>query len=140
MSFLNIFKISYYFDSYSLSTFPGFWAILVITVIALGASVWLKVKSDKWSYVRREITARITGPIFLVSWLNLLWLFFRYEGVVILSWRLWPALMIGFLIYSGVMLWRWIKIELPKKQAKRETNADTKQHYLRRFKNQSKKK
>lgn len=133
MSFSNIFKLSYYFDSYAWATFPGFWVVLGLTIVLLIGSLIVKARSLKMSYSKREIIARITGPVFLVSWLFLLWMFMRYEGVVYLSWRFWPLMMFIYLIVAGVLLYRFITIELPKKKERAQAGGDVKQHYLRRF-------
>lgn len=133
MSFSNIFKLSYFFDSYAWSTFPGFWIVLGLAIVALIGSVYLKIRSKKMVYAKRQIIGRITGPVFLVSWLFLLWMFMRYEGVVYLSWRFWPLLMFIYLLVAGVFLYRFIKIELPKKKERAQGGDEVKQHYLRRF-------
>jgi hypothetical protein len=133
MSFYHLLKLSYYFDSNAWSTFPGFWIFFGVALAALVASVVLKIQSKKMAYSKREVIARITGPVFLVSWLFLLWMFLRYEGVPYLSWRFWPVLMFIYLIVAAVLLVKFIRVELPKKKEKRVTGSDVKQHYLRRF-------
>jgi uncharacterized membrane protein YkvI len=138
MSFLHLFQLSYYFDSYSLSTFPGFWIVVGVMAVLVVASVIVKKRSGGMTYAKREMISRITGPVFVAAWLSLLWLFFRYEGIIYLSWRLWPLIIFIYLVVSAVNLWRWKKTELPKKQAKSLTGDDTKQKYLRRFQGKGK--
>lgn len=133
MSILNLFHLSYYFDNYAYQTFPGFWIVLGLAIVALVASVILKDKSKNMVFAKRAIIGRITGPVFISSWILLLWMFFRYEGVVYLAWRVWPALIFVYLVVSGVLLYRFIKVELPKKKEKAVPQEDVKQSYLRRF-------
>lgn len=136
MSFSNFFQISYYFDSYPVAVFSGFWVVLGLTVFVLAASVWLRMKAEKWSYARREITKRITGPLFLSSWLMLLWMFFRFEGIPVMTWRLWPFLLVLFLLISAGRLIYWVRVVLPRKKERASQGDGVKQHYLKRFKNQ----
>ncbi len=133
MSFLHLFQISYYFDSNAWSTFAGFWIVLGIAAVALIASVILRIKSKKMAYAKREVIERITGPVFVVSWVFLLWMFFRYEGVPYLSWRLWPLLLVIYLVVEAVLLVKFIRIDLPKKREGKNLYSDTKQKYLKRF-------
>lgn len=133
MSLLKLVQPGYYFENFTESTFTGFWVVFGLAVVALGASVWLRRKAKAWSFEKREITLRITGPVFVASWLMMLWMFFRYEGIIYLSWRFWPALIFIYLAVSAVLLWRWVKLELPKRKERAKSGDDTKQHYLRRF-------
>lgn len=133
MSILNLFHLSYYFDNYAYQTFPGFWVVLGLAVVVLVGSVILKNKSKSMVFAKRAIIAKITAPLFISSWILLVWMFFRYEGVVYLAWRLWPTLILIYLIVSGVLLYRFIKVELPQKREKAVPQEDVKQSYLRRF-------
>jgi len=133
LAFTHLFKLSYYFDSYPTATFPGFWVILGLTAVVMVASLALKARSANWSYTKREIMGRITGPLFVTSWIFLIWLFFRYQGIVYLTWRLWPLVLFVYLVVSAVRLVIFIKSDLPKKRENRDPGAAVKQHYLRRF-------
>ncbi len=131
MSLLNIFKISYYFDNNTGSTFTGFWVLVGLVVLLLIASVVLKRKPELVK-IDRRVLYKMTRIAFIFSWIMLLWLFFRYEGVMYLSWRFWPAILILWVIYEKVLLYRFWKYELPARRSRGDENS-SKEKYLRRF-------
>lgn len=139
MSLLSIFKISYYFDNNTGSTFTGFWVVVALMVLFLVASLVIKKKPELVKKFDRRVVYRLTRVAFIFAWVMLLWLFFRYEGIPYLSWRLWPAILLIWAIYEKVMTYRLWKYELPARRSQGAAMGD-KEKYLRRFQGKRSKK
>ena len=132
MSIRGIFDPNYYFDSFPYHLFPGFWWVIGAVGILLVASVVAKRRSAKLEYYKREIISRLTRTGFIFSWLFLLWAFFRFNGVPALNWRLWPALLGVYVLIELFYLWRFAKVDYPKRLAKKP-GLRTADKYLKRF-------
>ena len=133
MSFSNLLNFSYYFQNDAFYTFLGFWVVFVLFVLLILGSWIVSAKfMKKWNYINRTIASRLMRASQIVGWLGLLWLFFRYESIPMFSWRIWPALLFVYLIVEIVMLIKWVKVDYPKKRAKKKGMGD-KDLYLRKF-------
>lgn len=132
MSITNLLHWSYYFDSNMASTFSGFWVGVIITALIILASAILSVKAGKFNHYKKLIAVRITRMGFIIGWAGLIWLFMRYQTIPYFSWRLWPALLFIYLVIELWYLYRFIKIDYPKKM-KDKGKSKEKDIYLRRF-------
>ena len=133
----GIFNPSYYFDSNPYHLFPAFWWIVGVVAFILVASVVVKQRSGKLSFYKREIISRLTRIGFVFSWLFLLWSFLRFNGVPVLNWRLWPVLVLVYVLIELIYLWKFAKVDYPKRLAKKPA-LRTADKYLKRFEGRGK--
>ena len=109
MSLLNVFKLSYYFDAFSGSVFTGFWWGFgaLVTVFLVTFLLGLKWGRDKTATGRvKEVRGAWLSIGYTLGVVGLLWLFFRYQGIPYLNWRLWPAALIVVTVVRAVLMWR----------------------------------
>ncbi len=106
--------------------------MVVGLILLLIGGLIVRAKSKRWAYFGREVALRATSIGFIIGWLGLLWLFFRYEGIPYFTWRLWPALLIIYVLVALYYLVRFIRVDYPERQKQRGSRAD-KDVYLRRF-------
>ncbi|OGB74025.1 hypothetical protein A2V68_01500 [candidate division Kazan bacterium RBG_13_50_9] len=135
MSFLNLFKFGYYFDSMPGYTFPGFWIVLIILivvfVVSLAGSFRLSRARDMSGH-KKMLWSSWVNLGYLLSLVGLAWLFFRYQGVVYLNWRLWPALLaIGVVGWTGYLIYlsRWV---LPQKLSRQQEKVSQAYYFRHR--------
>lgn len=131
---MGIFNWTYYFDDNLSSMFWGwgYWVVLGVLVAMIVATYVIPAKTKQLSYLPRELVLRSVRLATLEGWLMLLWLFFRFEGVRYLSWRLWPTFLIIYaLVQIGLMI-KFAKVDFPKKRASKVTGQE-KEKYLRRY-------
>ncbi|RLC37379.1 hypothetical protein DRH29_02150 [candidate division Kazan bacterium] len=95
-------------------------------------STIISFKAGKWNYFKRQIAIRLTRTGFIVGWFGLALIWFRFEGIPYLSWRLWPAILFVYFIVELIYLAKFIFLDFPKKKAKKSGKED-KDLYLRRF-------
>ncbi|MDD5606195.1 MAG: hypothetical protein PHR51_02660 [Patescibacteria group bacterium] len=133
MSFLNIFKLSYYFDNSIHYTFTGMWVVAVILALLIIACWIINYKfAKKWTFLKRIVAERLTRAGYIVGWVGLAWLFFRYESIPYFSVRMWPLLLFIYVVVEVVYLIKWVKKDYPRLKAKKKGMGD-KDLYLRKF-------
>lgn len=132
----HIFKISYYFDSYVNPDFKLLLPLVIIFGLLLVITIILQRKFNK-------LNKQFSGDkkFWWTHWLNigyttsivsLVHLFFRYENIPYLNWRLWPALLVLGLIGWIAYLMYYRRFILPKKQADREERKGVASYFRRR--------
>lgn len=114
MSILNLFKFSYYFDT-SVNYSPKyFWVILSLLIVIFFASLVVNsklIKNKNMSGIKRKFFLNWTNLGLIISSIGLVYLFFRYQGILYLNWRFWPTILIlwglsraAYLIYFKVKI------------------------------------
>lgn len=136
MNLLHIFRFSYYTDSYVDPDFKLLWPLVIIWVLGLAATIilhWRLVKlGKKWSGDRKFWWTHGLNIGYTLSIVGLVHLFFRYQNIPYLNWRLWPSLMVlGLLGWIGYLVYYRYKL-LPKKVAERETKKSLAYYFRRR--------
>ncbi|OGB75434.1 hypothetical protein A2810_01020 [candidate division Kazan bacterium RIFCSPHIGHO2_01_FULL_49_10] len=135
MSLLHLFKISYYFDPVVSYDFPGFWVVVVLLAAALMFSVWF----GRTIAHRKNLSGHVRE--FWQGWVNLggtlsivglIYLFFRFENLMYVNWRLWPALLILYVIGRSLYLIYVYKKVLPKRAAEKESRKMMSYYFRRR--------
>lgn len=139
MHFINLFKISYYFNAFPDATFKLFWPLVILMGLLLVITIILHLRM-------RKITKQLSGDqkFWWTHWLNmgytiscvsLLHLFFRFETIPYVNWRIWPALLVvGVAGWIGYLIYYRYKL-LPKKKADREVRKNLAYYFRRRRKN-----
>ena len=115
MNILNIFRPSYYFDTFSGTSFPGFWIVFGVLVAVFCVMLWLGVRwgQDKKATGRaRETRGAWLSIGYGLSLIGLLWLFFRYQGIPYLNWRLWPAILLVATAVRAWLVWRGSRLRV----------------------------
>lgn len=134
MSILNLFKISYYLNGSLGYTFRGFWVVVVLLIMILVISFIAGAKigrNKRIGGLYRNFYLQWVNLGYFLSILGLVLIFCRYQGIGYFSWRLWPALVIVWiLVRIGQLIYLKKKI-LPKKLADCDKQI-TKAKYLRR--------
>ena len=134
MSLLNLFKISYYFDPVVGYYFAGLWVVVGLLVAILVASIWLGrivARKKDISGITREFWQGWTGLGYTLSVLGLIYILVRFENLMYVNWRLWPALLILWAAYrSGQLIYLYKKV-LPRRAAER-ANRKAQSYYFRR--------
>lgn len=131
---MGIFNWTYYFDDNLTSMFWGwgYWVVLGLLVILVVAAYVVPGKTKKLPYLARELVLRSSRLALLEGWLLLIWLFFRFEGVRYLSWRLWPAILVIYaLVQIGAMI-KFAKVDFPRKRASKISGQE-KEKYLKKY-------
>ena len=135
MSLANIFKISYYFDNFAGYDFSGFWIILgfllCILFVALIGSAKLG-RNKKLAFSRKFLISSWINLGYLLSIVGLCLLFFRYQGIPYLNWRIWPTVLIIVVIVQAISLIYHQKKVLPKKDAERQSRINQQYYFKRR--------
>lgn len=126
MNLLHLFQISYYFDSFSGTIFPGFWVafgvLVAIFLVTLGFGI--KWGQDKSATGRiKEARGKWLSLGYAFSIIGLGWLFFRYQGIPYFNWRLWPVALVIAAIVRVVMLWRTSRARRAATQAHSGTKS-----------------
>jgi len=107
MSILNLFKFSYYFDP-SINYNSGyFWIVLGILIAIFFVSLVVNsklIKNKSISGIKRKFLLNWTNLGLIISSIGLVYLFFRYESIPYLNWRLWPTLLILWGLSRAVYL------------------------------------
>ncbi|MFH0912352.1 MAG: hypothetical protein V1807_01700 [Patescibacteria group bacterium] len=135
MNFLNIFKLSYYFDSYAGPELALLWPLVILMVIVLAGTIVLNIRlvkfSKQWIGERKFWWAHWLNIGYTFSITGLAGLFFRYESIPYFNWRFWPALMIvGIVGWIGYLIYYRYKL-LPQKRAD-QVNRQQRAYYFRR--------
>lgn len=137
MSFANIFKISYYFDSSVGYTFTGFWVVVGILFLILVVSIFGSIKlgkNKKDSQRKKFLLSSWVNIGYLFSILGLFLLFFRYQGIAYLNWRFWiDILLLVIIVWGGYLIYYQKKI-LPKKNAEKDIKISQQYYFKRRRK------
>ena len=138
MNLLNIFHFSYYTDNYLSPEWQWFWPLVIIWGLGLIITIvfnWRFIKlSKKWSGDHKFWWTHILNMGYTLSVVSLVHLFFRYENIPYLNWRLWPALMVlGLLGWGGYLVYYRYRL-LPKKVADRENRKSLAYYFRRRRK------
>ena len=137
MSLIHIFYPTYYFDKNIEPLFPGFWGVVAIMGIILMVTIVLNLRSSgSFKKLPKEKKFWWTHWLnigYTVSLVELVWLFFRFEAIPYLNWRLWPALMIlgvlGWLGYLGYYRYKLLPQHLVEKE-----QQQSRAYYFRRRK------
>ena len=123
MRIFNIFKISYYFDSYVAPEFIWLWMMVILLGLVLLITIffnWRMAKlGKKWSGDTKFWWTHGLNMGYTLSIIGLIHLFFRYQNIPYLNWRLWPALLVlGIVGWVAYLVYYRYKL-LPKKHADR---------------------
>jgi hypothetical protein len=131
---MGIFNWTYYFDDNLASMFWGwgYWVVLSLLVLMVVATYIVPGKTKKLPYLQRELILRSVRLASLFGWTTLVWLFFRFEGVRYLSWRLWPAILVLYVLVQIGLMIKFAKIDFPTKRASRISGQE-KEKYLKRY-------
>jgi len=134
MKFTNILHWTYYFDDNLTMTFLGwgYWVILGLLVLMIVAAIVVPHKTKKLPFLRRQVVLKSAAAASIFGWLMLVWLFFRYEGIRYLSWRLWAVLLIIYAIVQIGLIVKFAKFDFPKKRAGKISGQE-KEKYLKRY-------
>jgi len=134
ISLTGIFHLSYYFDDNLTLTFLGwgYWIVVLFLLACIVGAFVIPRKTKNFSYLPRQIWLKIGQVANLTGWLGLIWLFFRYEGIRYLSWRLWPAILIIYILVEVGLMIKLAKYDFPKKRASKITGQE-KEKYLKRY-------
>lgn len=134
MSFGNLFKIGYYFDSTAAYTFSSFWGVVAVLVVILIISFWqsqLLQRNKHLGGLQKKLLFEWVNLGYLVSIIGLAWLFFRYQGINYFNWRFWPTVLLIFALVKSSYLVYYQKRILPQKMADRQSEV-SQSYYLRR--------
>lgn len=137
MFLVNIFKISYYFDNFTGYNFPGFWVVLGFLVVLLFVALIGSAKLNKNKKLPPSKKLLISGWVnlgYLLSIVGLCLLFFRYQGIPYLNWRIWPTALLITVIVRVISLIYYQKKLLPKKDAERQAKISQQYYFKRRKK------
>jgi len=135
MSLLHLFQISYYFDPYVDFDFPGFWIIVVLLAVMLVVSTWFARKLDHRKNLSGHLREFWQGWInlgYTLSIVGLLYLFLRFQNLVYVNWRFWPAMLILWGIGRSIYLIYVYKKVLPKRAAEKESRKMMSYYFRRR--------
>lgn len=134
LKFTNLFDWTYYFDDNLTLTFLGwgYWVILGLLVLMVIAPFIVVRKTKKLSFLKRELVLRAMRLFTLTGWVGLVWLFFRFEGIRYLSWRLWPVILIIYVLVQIGLMIKFAKVDFPAKRASKITGQE-KEKYLKRY-------
>jgi len=114
MSILNLLKFHYYFDI-SLDYDSGyFWVALIILILIFFVSLIANsrlIKNKSMSGIKRKFFLNWVNLGLTVSSLGLIYLFFRYQSIPYLNWRLWPTLLVLWGLSRAVYL-TYFKIKI----------------------------
>ncbi|MFA5270540.1 MAG: hypothetical protein WC400_02975 [Patescibacteria group bacterium] len=135
MSLLHLFQISYYFDPTVAYDFPGFWVVVILLAIVLVGSIWfgrtILHRKDLSGHLREFWQGWISLG-YTTSIVGLIYLFFRFENLMYVNWRLWPALLVLWVIGRSIYLIYIYKKVLPKKAAEKESRKMMSYYFRRR--------
>ncbi len=114
MSILNLFKLHYYFDISLGYTSKYFWVVLSILALIFFISLIANsklAKNKSMSGIKRKFFLNWVNLGLIISSVGLVYLFFRYQSIPYLNWRLWPTILIlwglsraGYLIYFKIKI------------------------------------
>ncbi|MFH1088538.1 MAG: hypothetical protein V1719_01710 [Patescibacteria group bacterium] len=138
MNILNIFKPSYYFDSYINPDFRLFWLLVVFLAVILLLTIFFNLRTKSlqrdWSGIKKFWWTHWSNMVYTVSIFGLVHLFLRYQNIPYLNWRFWPFLMVlGILSWLGYLIYYRQKIQ-PQKQANKELRRGVAYYFRRRRK------
>lgn len=134
--FLNLFKISYYFNGQTDFTFWGFWYVVGLLALILVASFVAGTKigrNKKIGGLYKNLYLQWVNLGYFLSILGLVFAFCRYQGIIYFNWRLWPVLVIVWTLIRIGQLIYFKKKTLPKKLADRDKQI-SKAKYFRKHK------
>lgn len=134
MSFLHFFNWTYYFDDNLTMTFLGwgYWVIVGLLVLLVVAATIAPRKTKQLPVLPRQVVLKLIMLANIVGWVGLLWLFFRYEGIRYLSWRLWPTLLVIYALVQIGLIIKFARFDFPAKRASKVSGQE-KDRYLRRY-------
>ncbi|MBN2585134.1 hypothetical protein JXA59_00595 [Patescibacteria group bacterium] len=135
MSLLHFFKISYYFDPVVSYYFPGLWVTVTLLIVILVASIWFDRKMARRKNISGHLKEFWQGWVnlgYTLSIVGLIYLFFRFENLMYVNWRLWPTLLVLWTIGRSIHLIYIYKKVLPKRAAERESRKMTSYYFRRR--------
>jgi len=135
MSLLHLFKISYYFDPNLSFDFKGFWVVVILLAVLLVVSIWWAQKIARNKNLSGHLREFWQGWISLgytLSIFGLIYLFIRFENLMYVNWRLWPALLILYVIGRSLYLIYVYKKVLPKRAAEKESRKMMSYYFRRR--------
>lgn len=134
MNFLNIFDWTYYFDDNLTMTFLGwgYWIIVGLLILMIVAAAVASRRTKKLPALPRQVVLKLVVLANVVGWVGLLWLFFRYEGIRYLSWRLWPALLIIYVLIQVGLIIKFAKFDFPSRRASKVSGQE-RDKYLKRY-------
>ena len=131
MGFLNW---TYYFDSSISSTFWGwgYWVLVALLILGILAGLILPGRTKKLPFMQRQVLLRALSTAHAIGWLGLIWLFFRFEGIRYLNWRLWGVLLVFYGLYQIGWMIKFAKVDFPRRRASKITGQE-KEKYLKRY-------
>lgn len=136
MSILNLFKFDYYFNIYLQYDSGYFWIVLSILILIFFVSLIVNSKLTKnktMSGIKKKFFLNWVNLGLIVSSIGLAYLFFRYQGIPYLNWRLWPTILILWGLSRAVYLTYYrIKILPDKLRLKQKEKAGS--YYFRKRK------
>ena len=139
MSIANIFKISYYFNTFPDATFKLLLPLVILLGVILVITIILHWRFNKMakklSGDKKFFWAHFLNMGYTFSLVNLAHLWFRYETIPYMNWRIWPALtLLGIIGWLGYLAYYRYKL-LPKKHVERESRKSLAYYFRRRRKN-----
>lgn len=114
MSILNLLKFHYYFDIFLDYDSGYFWVALIILILIFFVSLIANsrlIKNKSMSGIKRKFFLNWVNLGLTVSSLGLIYLFFRYQSIPYLNWRLWPTLLILWGLSRAIYL-TYFKIKI----------------------------
>lgn len=135
MSIKSLFKISYYFDPNVSFDFPGFWVILILLIVILSAGIWcgrMLARRKNISGHLKEFWQGWVGLSYTLSIVGIFYLSLRFENIMYVNWRLWPALLILWVIGRAIYLIYVYQKVLPKKVAEKASRKMMSYYFRRR--------
>lgn len=135
---INVLHPGYYFDINLGYYFTGFWWILGIALAVLVATIGFQIWIGRLSLVRSQ--KMLYGKLIAIGyWIGIgipICLFFRNQSIPYFNWRLWPALITFWVIWSGIDAFRFWKYRMPSNYAK-ESVKKAKEYFLASSKKKS---
>lgn len=130
MSFKNLLIWSYWFNQPFTARGATLAALVIIflffVLLGLVAKIWRVYKGEKWL---KEILRRIGNFGLTMGLAGLLWLFFRQERIVFLSWRFWLLFWLFGVIWWVYRLVWYVVVRVPKIKLEIE-NRGAQEKYL----------
>ncbi len=126
MSIINLFRLDYWFVQPFVATGMSLWLLIGCFLVLVFAGLVCKIVSlYKEEKFKKVILKRSSHLAMTMGFLGLVWMFFRQERVMFLSWRFW--------LLVWVVVFGWWLSSIIKYMVKRVPEIRTEEERLARI-------
>lgn len=119
-SLLNIFSFDYWFNLHPILFLNDFafifFLVVSLSTIVLGSIIFLYVKKGNIDKFKKNFLRSVSISLIVFGTVVLIWVFFRYQNVYVLSMRIWFILIIGWFGYKIYSAYNDYQYKLKKKE------------------------